>query len=90
MAVSHLETDHRRRLPESQARPGDILVWRGLDANDVVHSAIITDPVVAQDKMYLDYSTMLQSKNGGKPERNLILEAIIQDYGESYNAYRKR
>jgi hypothetical protein len=33
-------------VPEDQARAGDILVWRGLDADDVQHSAILTGPVL--------------------------------------------
>jgi len=77
-------------VPEGQAKPGDILVCRGADANDVVHSAIITDPVLLHDKNYLAYSTRLQSRNGGKPEAILTLEEIILDYGESYNTYRRK
>ena len=77
-------------VPESQALPGDILVWRGTDANDVVHSAILTDPVVVGGLDYLDYSTKLRSKNGNKPEATLTLEEIILEYGEAYNIYRGR
>jgi hypothetical protein len=77
-------------VPESQARPGDIVVFHGADANDVVHSAIITGPVLAQGNNYLGYSTRLQSKNGSEPEANVTLEAIILEYGESYNTYRRR
>jgi hypothetical protein len=80
---------HYRLVAEGQAIPGDVLVWRGTDANDVVHSAVLTDPVVVQGTDYLDYATRLQSKNGRKPEANLTLEAIIREYGESYNVYRR-
>jgi hypothetical protein len=44
-------------IAESEAVAGDILVWRGVDANDVIHSAILTDLVVTPGKSYLDYST---------------------------------
>jgi hypothetical protein len=75
---------------EAQAKAGDILVWRGAGANDVIHSAILIDPVVASGKTFLDYSSRLQSKNGIKPEANLSLEELIFDYGESYNVYRRK
>jgi hypothetical protein len=81
---------HYDQVPESQARPGDILVFQGADANEVVHSAVLTSPVVVQGSNQLDYSTRVQSKNGSKPEANLLLEAIILEYGESYNVYRRR
>jgi hypothetical protein len=82
--------EHYDPVPESEARPGDIVVFRGADANDIVHSAILTDPVVVQGKNHLDYSARLQSKNGNKPEANLTLEAIILEYGEAYNTYQRR
>jgi hypothetical protein len=82
--------EHYVPVLESEARPGDILVFRGTDANDVVHSAIITSPVIAPGENYLDYSTRVQSKNAIRPEANLSLEAIILEYGESYNTYRRR
>jgi hypothetical protein len=81
---------HYDLVPESQANPGDILVFRGADADEIVHSAILTDPVVARGGNYLDYSTKLQSKNGSRPEANLTLEANILEYGETYNVYRRR
>jgi hypothetical protein len=81
---------HYQPVPESQARSGDILVFHGLDANDVVHSAILTEPIVVEGRNYLDYSTRLQSKNGRKPEANLTLEEIVLEYGESYNTYRRK
>jgi hypothetical protein len=88
--VPTILSGHYDLVPEGQAKAGDILVWRGADASDIVHSAVLTDPFVAQDKNYLDYSTRLQSKNGSKPEANLTLEALIVDYGESYNTYRRK
>jgi hypothetical protein len=81
---------HYEPVPESQARPGDILVFRGVDANEVVHSAVLTSPVVIPGGSYLAYSSELQSKNGNRPEATLALEAIILEYGESYNVYRRR
>jgi hypothetical protein len=77
-------------VAEPLARAGDILVWRGLGADDVVHSAVLTDPVVAEGKSYLDYGSRLQSKNGIKPEANRTLEELLRDYGESYNMYRRK
>jgi hypothetical protein len=84
---------HYDLIPEGQARAGDILVWRGASANDVIHSAILTNPVLTTGKNYLDYATRLQTKNGITPETNMSLEDLIVEpigYGESYNAYRRR
>ena len=81
---------HYDPVPEHQTRPGDIVVFRGTDADEVVHSAVLTSPVVAQGQNYLAYSTRVQSKNGVRPEANLTLEAVILAYGESYNTYRRR
>jgi len=76
---------------EAHARAGDILVWRGVEANDVIHSAILTDPVMAQGKDYLDYSTRIQTKNGIEPETSMTLQRLVEDYyGESYNIYRRK
>ena len=61
-----------------------------MDRNEVVHSAILTDPVIAAHASYLDYASRLQSKNGIRPEANLTLEELILEYGESYNPYRRR
>ncbi len=78
-------------VPEAEARAGDILVWRGPSANDVIHSAILTDPGVLGGQNYLDEAARLQTKNGLAPETNMSLEEIISDfYGESYNVFRKR
>jgi hypothetical protein len=46
--------------------------------------------IVAPGKSYLDETTRLQSKNGMYPEQNLPLQALIRDYGESYNVFRRR
>jgi hypothetical protein len=81
---------HYDAVPEVQAQPGDIVVWRGAGANDIVHSAILMEVVIAPGTNYLDYSTRVQSKNGNKPEANLTLEEIILEYGESYNTYRRK
>ncbi|MCI0456968.1 MAG: hypothetical protein L0Z62_08320 [Gemmataceae bacterium] len=78
-------------LPEGQARAGDILVWRGLSAKDVVHSAILTDPGKEAGKNYLDYSARLQTKNGITPETTMTLRTLVEThYGESYNVYRRK
>jgi hypothetical protein len=82
---------HYEAVREAQARAGDILVWRGVGANDVVHSAILTDVRVAPGMNHLDYAAGLQTKNGLLPEANMTLEDLIENfYGESYNAYRRR
>jgi hypothetical protein len=77
-------------IPESNATEGDILVWRGISSSDIVHSAILTEPITAPGTDYLDYSSMLQTKNGIKPETKMSLETlIVTEYGESYNVYRR-
>jgi hypothetical protein len=82
---------HYEAIPEAQARAGDILVWRGAGAGDVVHTAILTDPVVTPGKNYLDYATRLRTKNGILPEAGMTLGQLIEGlFGESYNAYRRR
>jgi hypothetical protein len=81
---------HYERVPEGQAKAGDIVVWRGIDRNDVVHSAILTGPVVPAGKNHLDYTSRLRSKNGIRPEADVPLEELILEYGESYNTYRRK
>jgi hypothetical protein len=77
-------------VSEVQAKAGDIVVWRGIDRDEVVHSAVLTDPVIPVGKNYLDYASRLRSKNGIRPEANLTLEELILEYGESYNPYRRK
>jgi hypothetical protein len=77
-------------VPEDQAKPGDVLVWRGIDANEVTHSAVLIDVVVATGKKYFEYATRLRSKNGRKPATDLSLGEVIDEYGESYNTYRRK
>jgi len=82
--------EHFRPVPEGASRPGDILVWRGLDANDVIHSAILTTALVTPAKDYLDYGARLHSKNGVEPEADLTLGQLIDLYGESYNTFQRK
>jgi hypothetical protein len=89
-AVETILQGHYQPVPEAEARPGDILVWRGLAPDTTPHSAILTDAVIAPGKDYLDEATRLQSKNGMQPEQNLSLGQLIRDYGESYNVFRGR
>ena len=77
-------------IPKEQARAGDILVWRGVAPETTPHSAILTVPVLAQGKSYLDAIAGIQTKNGLSPETNWPLEQLIGIYGESYNTYRRR
>lgn len=78
-------------IPEAHAAAGDVLVWRGVASQTTPHSAVLTDPVVAQGKSYLDEdATRLQTKNGLSPETNMTLKELNESYGESYNTYRKQ
>jgi hypothetical protein len=82
---------HYDAVPEVQARVGDILVWRGGSADEVVHSAILTDIILIPGHDCLDHATRLQTKNGIALETNMTLGKLSEDfYGESYQAYRKR
>jgi hypothetical protein len=81
---------HYELVLEVHATAGDILVWRGLDRNEVIHSAILTGPIVPAGKRFLDYASRLQSKNGIRPEANAMLEELLLEYGESYNTYRRK
>jgi hypothetical protein len=82
---------HYEAIPESQARAGDILVWQGAGPNEVVHSAILAEPVVTPGKGYLDYASTLRTKNGIMPETDMTLGRLVERYyGESYRAYRRR
>jgi hypothetical protein len=82
---------HYDIIAEEQARPGDILVWRGPTPETTPHSAVLTDARLDPRQSYLDETaTRLQTKNGLSPEANLSLGQLISIYGESYNVYRKR
>jgi hypothetical protein len=81
----------KRQIPGTRAETaGDILVWRGIAPETTPLSAILTDPIIAPGKSYLDSKSRVQTKNGLSPETNLRLEQLIGIYGESYNAYRRR
>jgi hypothetical protein len=78
-------------IPEEQAVAGDILVWWGIDAKDVLHSAILTNPVRVPGRKYLGDESELRTKNGIQPEANMTLRTLIDPYyGESYNVYRRK
>ena len=82
---------HYESIPEVHAKAGDILVWQGASASDVVHSAILTDAIVAKGTNQLDFLARLQTKNGILPETNMTLGLLIENYyGESYKVYRTR
>ncbi len=81
---------HCEAIPEREARSGDILVWRGLAPETTPHSAILTDPVWAPGKSYLDDTSRLRSKNGMLPEMDVSLADLFREYGEAYNVYRWR
>jgi hypothetical protein len=87
-----LANHYRRVEPESEALPGDILVWTGL-GEDTPHSAVLTDPVVRPGLNYLDYSSKVQTKNGRLPEAEMTLERLTGDefnYGDSFNVFRRK
>jgi hypothetical protein len=88
--VETILQEHYRMIPDAQAHAGDILVWHGVAPETTPHSAILTDPILAEGKSYLDLTARLQTKNGLSPETNMTLEEIIAIYGESYNAYQRR
>jgi hypothetical protein len=77
-------------IPEVQAKAGDILVWRGIDWTDTPHSAVLINPVLVPGKSYLADTSLLRSKNGMDPEADVILDLLNDDYGGSYNAFRRR
>ncbi len=86
-----LDNHYRRVEPESAAAPGDILVWRGLD-EDTPHSAILTGPAVRAGEKHLDFSTLVQTKNGRLPEAEMTLERLTGDeflYGDSLTVFRR-
>jgi hypothetical protein len=89
-SVETILQEHYQMIPEGQARVGDILVWWGLAPETTPHSAILTDPIIAEGKSYLDDTARLQTKNGLSPETNMNLEQLTAVYGEAYNAYRRR
>jgi len=77
---------------ESEAVPGDILVWEGL-SDDTPHSAILTEVVLTPGTKSLDYGCKLRSKNGRLPEADMTLEQLAaseQGYGETYHVYRRQ
>jgi len=87
-----LEYHYRLVDPESAALPGDIIVWSG-PGGETPHSAVLVDPVVLAEKYYLDYSSLLRSKNGQLPERTMTLQKLVEGpegYGESYNVFRRK
>jgi hypothetical protein len=78
--------------PETSAAPGDVLIWRGA-GDETPHSAILATPVAPPGKTYLDYDSLLRSKNGQLPEATLTLRSLVDgpdSYGESYNVYRRK
>jgi hypothetical protein len=74
-----------------QASAGDILVWRGASRDEIIHSAILVDPVLTAGENDLDYAAVVQTKNGILPETTMTLGKLIENYyGESYAVYRRR
>jgi hypothetical protein len=90
--VAIILANHYRLVdPESGAVAGDVLVWWG-PGGQTPHSAIVTSPVIVPGKNYLDYSSLLRTKNGKLPEETMTLERLVdgpESYGESYNVYHR-
>lgn len=80
---------HYEMVPEQESRLGDILVWKGLDPDSTPHSAILTNPLIAEGKSFLADHAILRSKNGMLPEADLTLHQLISNYGDSYCVYRR-
>jgi hypothetical protein len=86
-----LDNHYRLVDPESDAVAGDVLVWSG-PVGETPHSAVLIDPVVEPGKNYLDYRSLLRSKNGKLPEATLTLQQLVagpEGYGETYTVYRR-
>lgn len=81
---------HFQSIPEFEAQPGDILVWRGVPPESTPHSAVLVNPIMAAGATYLADLTKVQTKNGLMAETDLTLEELIAIYSESYNVYRRR
>jgi hypothetical protein len=82
---------HYQTIPDAQAITGDIIVWRGIEASDVVHSAILVEPILSPAQNALDYSAKLRTKNGILAETTMTLGQLIENfYGESYSVYRRK
>lgn len=78
--------------PESDAACGDVLVWSGL-GQDMLHSAILIEPVVEPGTKYLHYRSGVRTKNGRLPEAEMTLERLTGDefnYGDSFGVFRLR
>ena len=87
-----LDNHYQIVVPESDAVPGDILVWKGL-SDDTPHSAILTELTVRPDSNLLDYSSKVRTKNGRLPEGEMTLERLTGDefaYGDSFTVFRRR
>ncbi len=87
-----LEYHYRPVDPESHAVGGDILIWWRASGG-TSHSAILLNPVVELGRNYLDYRSVLRSKNGVLPEADMTLQQLIDapdGYGESYTVFRRR
>ena len=89
-SVEVILREHYTAIPEVQATAGDILVWRGVAPLSTPHSTLLIDPVIAPGTMFLADASRLRSKNGMRPETDASLKDLNDEYGESYNVYRRR
>ena len=87
-----LDNHYQLVIPEAGALRGDIVVWKGL-GDDTPHSAFLTEPIVAEGKSYLEYSSQVRTKNGRLPEAEMALDRLTGDefnYGDSFQVFRRR
>jgi hypothetical protein len=77
-------------IPEGVAAAEDILVWTDAATDDVIHSAILADCVMSLGARRLDDAAMLQTKNGIEPETTMTLGKLVDRYGASYSAFRRK
>ena len=65
-------------------------MWRGIAPLSTPHSAVLIDPAIVFGMNRLADGSRLRTKNGMLPEADATLKEINDEYGESYNVYRRR
>jgi hypothetical protein len=89
-SVEAILRNHYEATAEAEAKPGDIVVWKGAAPNTTPHSAILKEPAFASGQASLHETTRLRSKNGIKPDTNLALDRLLDEYGDSFIVHRLR
>jgi hypothetical protein len=86
--VEAILRDYYERIAESQSTRGDIVVWKGLAPETTPHSAILADVLLSGEVLHP--ATVLQTKNGMDPEEAWTLKELFDQYGESFNVFRRK